>query len=147
MSRVYLAYPEYYRSEIHIVRSYVSGSAMNIMASGSGLQKLVKEFLQPPPGVQVYEIKEIILPWVQEGHWSVLVFQPNQVFQLDSCKDNVHKPREKHFVFVRLICAAWQNLRGVDEYVVQNITSIDVFQQLGNNECGIPMHPQHSAIP
>lgn len=109
---------------------------MSVMASGSGIQKLAKDFLQPPPGVQVHEVKEIILPWVQEGHWSVLLFQPNQVFHLDSCKDNVHKPREKQSVFVRLICAAWQNLRGVDKYVVENVTSIDVFQQLGNNECG-----------
>ena len=102
ISRVYLAYPEYYGSEIHTVRSYDSGSVMSVMASGSGFQKLAKDFLQPLPGVEVHEVKEIM----------------------------------KHSVFVRLICAAWQNLRGLDEYVVDNVTSIDVFQQLGNNECG-----------
>ena len=71
---------------------------MNVMASGSGLKKFVKDFLQPHVGVQVHEV-EIILPWVQDDHWSVLVFQPNQIFYLDSCKDNVHKTREMHFVF------------------------------------------------
>ena len=101
ISRVYLAYLEYYRCEIHTVRSYVSGSAMSVMASGSGLHKLAKDFLQPPPRVHIHEIKEIILHWVQDGHWSILVFQSNQVFHLDSCKDNVHKRREKHSVFVR----------------------------------------------
>ena len=44
-SRVYLIYPEYYRHEIHIVRSYISGSAMGVMKSGSGLRKLAKDFL------------------------------------------------------------------------------------------------------
>ena len=136
MSRQYLAYLEYYRFDIHIVRSYVSGSVMSVMASGSDLQKLAKDLLQPHLEVQVHEVKKIILPWVQDGHWLVLVFQSNQIFHLDSCKDNVHKPREKHSVFVRLICVAWQNLRGVDGYVVDNVTSINVFQQLDNNECG-----------
>lgn len=51
LSRVYLAYPECYRHEIHIVRSYVSGSVVGVVKSGLGLQKLAKDFLQPPPGV------------------------------------------------------------------------------------------------
>lgn len=31
LSRMYLAYPECYRHEIHIVRSYVSGTAVGVM--------------------------------------------------------------------------------------------------------------------
>ena len=136
LSRVYLAYPECYRHEIHIVGSYVLGSAVGVMKTGSGLQKLAKDFLQPPPGVEIHQVKEIIVPWVQDGHWLVLIFQPNRVFHLDSCKCGLHKPKEKHSAFVRWICAAWQSLRGVEEYEVNIVTSIDVFQQLGNNECG-----------
>ena len=61
MSRVYLAYPEYFRSEINIVSTYVYGSVMIVMASGSCLKKLAKDFLQPHVRIQVHNIKEIIL--------------------------------------------------------------------------------------
>ena len=136
LSRLYLTYAECYRQNIHIVSSYISGSVMAIMKSGCGLEKLAKDFLHPPPGVQVDQVEDLIVPWVSDGHWSVLVFQPHRILHLDSCKGMVHKPQTKHFEFLRLVCAAWQQLRGVQEYVVDDIQSVDVFQQVGSDECG-----------
>ena len=136
LSRVYMAYPEQRRREIHIVSSRVSALLEAVISGTKTLQKLAKDYFQPPPGVEVDEVKEIIIPWVCEGHWSVLIFQSNRVFHLDSATGVAHHPKGKHSEFVRWMSAAWQCLRGVEEYPVEDLSPITVFQQLGNNECG-----------
>ena len=136
LSRIYMAYPEERRHEIHIVSSRVCALLEAVMSGTKSIQKLAKDYFQPPPGVEVNQVREVIIPWVCDGHWSVLIFQPTRVFHLDSMADKVHKPRGVHSEFVRWMCAAWQCLRGVEEYPVEDLSPITVFQQVGNNECG-----------
>lgn len=136
LSRVYLSYAECHRRKVHIVSSYVVGGVTAFTRSGCGLEKLARDFLQPPPGVQVEQVEDLILPWVSDGHWSVLVFQRNRIMHLDSFKGQLHHPRGEHIGFVRVVCAAWQHLLGVEGYSVQDVESVDVFQQAGKDECG-----------
>jgi hypothetical protein len=46
------------------------------------------------------------------------------------------KLEDKHFEFLRWMLYLWQRLRGVKEYLVRDIININVFQQVGDNECG-----------
>lgn len=58
----------------------------------------------------------------------------------------VHFPKGKHADFVRLLCSAWKCLRGVEEYQVDNVLSIEVFQQIGSNEWSF-MHSHNHVVP
>ena len=136
LSRIYMAYPQERRHEIHIVSSRVCALLEAVMAGTKSVQKLAKDYFHPPPGIQVEQVKEVIIPWVCAGHWSVLIFQPNRVFHLDSLADTAHFPSGIHSEFVRWMFAAWQCLRGVEQYPVEDLSPIPVFQQVGNNECG-----------
>lgn len=136
LSRIYMAYPEERRHEIHIISSRVSAYMLLVMRNAKSAEKFARDWLQPPDGVEVHQVKELIVPWVCDDHWSVLVFQANRVFHMDSCLDAIHKPRDKHSEFLRWMSCAWQRLRGVEEYPVGDIININVFQQVGGNECG-----------
>ena len=136
LSRIYMAYPEDRRHEIHMVSSRVSAYMLLVTSHAKSAEKFARDWLQPPDGVEVHQVKELIVPWVCDDHWSVLVFQPNRVFHMDSCYDVIHKPRDKHFEVLKWMSYAWRHLRGVEEYPVGDIININVFQQVGDNECG-----------
>ena len=136
MSRVYLTYPGKQRHEIHIVSSRVSGHWRGSIQSLTDLRKFALAWLQPPPGVEATEVMDLILPWVCEGHWSVLVFRTGAVLHMDSTSGSSHRPNGEHADFVTWISRAWQCLRGVQPDPAEKVVTIPVFRQQEDYECG-----------
>ena len=101
-----------------------------------GVLKWAKTFLQPPPPVEVHQVKELFVPWVGHDHWSLLVFQYDKIVHLDSAEDDkYHKPDTNDKPLVQWISNAWQILRGVEPYEVP-IVKLEVLRQSGHYECG-----------
>ena len=136
MSRLYFQYPSIRRHEIQFVTSRVSSCLQSLIKGSTTLEKWARTFLQPPTPVQLHQVKEILVPWVANDHWSLLVFQYDKVIHFDSySKSECHLPMGLDAEFVKSICRAWQCLRGVQFYDVPVIEE-EVCQQPGNYECG-----------
>ena len=80
-------------------------------------------------------MKEMLLPWVVDNHWTLLVFQFDKVLHFDSFDSECHFPLGRHSNFVQMVCQAWQTLREVQVYDCL-VVSQQVPQQPGNYECG-----------
>lgn len=135
MSRFYFQYPSQTRHEIQFVLSRVSSCLEGLVQGKTSLQNWAATFLQPPPPVQVHQVKEIILPWVCKGHWSLLVFQYDKVLHFDSSVGQRHHPDGVDADIIKWVSYAWQTLRGVENYDV-TVVNQTVCQQSGNYECG-----------
>ena len=84
-------------------------------------------------------VKEVIVPYVAQEHWSLFVFQPNQVYFFNWAKGRVHFPtKEGHEdkVFMEMVNKGWQDVREVERYEVDGCKVILASQQDGNHECG-----------
>ena len=135
MSRFYFQYPSQTRHEIQILLSKVSSCLECLVQGKTSLQKWAARFLQPPTLVQIHMVKEIILPWVCNGHWSLLIFQYDKVLHLDSAVGQQHHPDGMDADIVKWVSYAWQTLRGVENHDV-TVVNQPVCQQSGNYECG-----------
>lgn len=135
MSRLYFQCPRRMRPEIQFVLSRVSSCYKTVLEGSTTLEKWASVFLQPAKGVQVHDVRELLLPWVAEDHWSLLVFQFDKVLHFDSYDGECHFPIGRHSEFVQMVSHAWQTLRGVDVYDVPVVFQ-EVAQQPGKYECG-----------
>ena len=135
MSRLYFQCTERMRPEIQFVTSRISSCYTSVLQGKTTLQRWADVFLQPAKGVLVHEVRELLLPWVANDHWSLLVFQYDRVLHFDSYDGECHHPIGRHSEFVQIISHAWQTLRGVNAYDVP-VVSQQVAQQPGNYECG-----------
>lgn len=135
MSRLYFQCPSRMSPEIQIVLSSVSSCYTTVLQESTPLERWAGVFLQPAKDVQVHDVRELLLPWVADDHWSLLVFQYNKVLHFDSYNGKCHFPTGWHSKFVQMVSHAWQTLRGVqvnDVLVVHQ----EVAQQPGKYKCG-----------
>jgi Ulp1 family protease len=135
MSRLYFHSPSRMRTEIQFVLSRVSSCYTTVLQGSTTLERWASVFLQPAKGVQVHDVRELLLPWVAYDHWSLLVFHYDKVLHFDSYDGQCHFPSGRHSKFVPMVSHAWQTLRGVqvkDVHVVHQ----EVAQQPGKYECG-----------
>lgn len=135
MSRLYFQYTPSHRHEILFTLSRVSSTFKRSTRDRTAMLKWATAFLLPPSPVKVHQVKEILVPWIDHDHWSLLVFQYDKVVHLDSAEKPYHDPEGKDAEFVSSISKAWQILRGVEPYDVPQVR-IQVFPQAGNYECG-----------
>lgn len=132
LSRLYMQADEERRRSVLLV----SSRACESFRIGKNEERLGQTWLTPPSGVGIEEVKELIVPWIFEDHWSVLVFRERQVLHMDSCNGTFHRPADRHNQFLRWVYMAWQRLRGVPECSVTEVISVGVWQQYGGHECG-----------
>lgn len=135
MSRLYFQYPARTRHEILFLLSRVSSCFQTMVLGKTSLHKWASVFLQPSPPVQIHQVKEILLPWVTNDHWSLLIFQYDKVIHMDSAQGSRHHPSGVHQDLIKWVSYAWQCFRGVQTYEVA-VVQQDVCQQSGNYECG-----------
>jgi hypothetical protein len=135
MSRLYFQYPARTRHEIQFLLSRVSACFQTMVLGKTSLHKWASVFLQPSPPVQIHQVKEILLPWVTDDHWSLLIFQYDKVIHMDSAQGMRHHPCGVHHDLIKWVSYAWQCFRGVETYDVA-VVQQDVCQQSGNYECG-----------
>lgn len=131
-----MAYPEDRRHKIHIVSSWVSAYMLLVMSHAKSAEKFARDWFHPRDGVEVHQVKSsstLGFVTITGQSWSsnptkypiwILVTTP------------FTKLEDKHSEFLRWMLYLWQRLRGVKEYLVRDIININVFQQVGDNECG-----------
>ena len=135
MSRLFFQYSPSNRHEILFALSRVSSTYRRSMEDPASVLRWATTFLLPPSPVKVHQVKEILVPWVDHDHWSLLVFQYGKVVHLDSAEKEYHQPVGRDAAFVNAISHAWQTLRGVEPYAVP-VLKLEVLKQAGNYECG-----------
>lgn len=118
MSKFCFQYPSQTQHEIQFLLSRVSSYLEGLVQGKTSLQKWAAMFLQPLPPVQIHQVKEIILPWVCKGHWSLLVFQYDKILHLDSVVGQRHHPDGVDADIIKWVSCAWQTLKGVENYDV-----------------------------
>jgi hypothetical protein len=96
MSRLYFQCPSGMRTLIQFVLSRVSSCYTTVLQGSTPLERWVNVFLQPAKGVQVHDVRELLLLWVVEDHWSLLVFQYDKVLHFDSYDGKCHFPSGRH---------------------------------------------------
>lgn len=136
MSRLIWACGENLHNDVHIVSSYVSSTLLAIMNRPDEVEKFARKWLKPPAGVDPRQVKDLIIPWVCCDHWSVLVLQANRLLHFDSSKEKYHFPAGIHSEFWRCMSKAWHCLLGDPKQAIEDVVTVEVCQQAGNNECG-----------
>ena len=128
MSRIYMQYPSRHRHQIHIASFRVSTALEVVMKNSEGVEKFAKCFQRPPPPYRLHEVKEIIVPWVSDKHWYLLILLPHKWCHLDSVSDSIHSSQDKDLEFVRLLYIGWQYLKGEKEHAMLNRWCTQVLQ-------------------
>ena len=137
LSRLFLQQPEGTQREVNMLSSVaVAAVREGFDGSEDGLQRFVDSHLRAPSPSTTHEVKELLVPWMHAGHWSLLVFQPDRVFHLDSASGEFHFPTTTHSGFCHSVNQAWQHARGVLEYTVDRVYSVQVLQQTSPAESG-----------
>ena len=137
LSRMYMKYPAEYRQEVHVVSSFATGALQGVMNSGNGMLKFAEKFLQPRSPYHARQVSELIVPWITEMHWSLLILHLDRWWHLDSMTGTLHFPTGKHADILRWLYACWQTLRGDIQHPLEEHSHVlQVYQQPGNDECG-----------
>lgn len=92
LSRLYMQADEGRQREVHILSSWVTKAIWN----SKSVEGIGWQWLRPPSRVEIEQVKELIVPWVSEDHWSVLIFQSHRVLHMDSYNGTFHHLRGQH---------------------------------------------------
>ena len=136
MSRLVWAAGENLPAHVHVLSSYVSSTLPAIVDRPDELEKFARKWMTPPAGVDPRSVTDLIIPWVAFDHWSILVLQPRTLLHFDSYKGEFHKPAGIHSDFWCSLSKAWHCLLGEPRQEIEDVVTVEVTQQTGNNECG-----------
>ena len=114
--------------------SFTSKKTTFSYSGSTPLIRWASVFLQPAKGVQVHDVRDLLLPWVADDHWYLLVFQYDNVLHFDFYDGECHFPSGRHSKLVQMVSHAWQILRGVEVNDV-HVLHQEVAQRPGKYKC------------